>query len=150
MSAFTKTIHVYGGYDKRNPDPTKSYGIGAVKLVFCLRGPKGAMTFVVSTGMYPSHVTKEMWNGRLTKTYNPFEPMGFGFDYHVSAPCREYHEADKPSNASCEHIGGVPCWSDGSGLMASEFMPTFLEQGEEAVWLKLEELYHEWIERSEE
>ena len=80
-------------FDKTDPDPDKNYGVGAAKIRFVLKGPEGAVQFLVHTGWYLPH----LWRGLLqaeTKwakehpTYGPLSigPEGWDLGYHSPRP----------------------------------------------------------------
>lgn len=54
-----RIIRIVPGYDRRDPDPNKSYGITDIKIVFTLKGEEGATTFSIRTGRYPRNVMEE-------------------------------------------------------------------------------------------
>ena len=60
-------------YDKRDPDPSKSYGVGSVTIRFAVRGKHGGVSFGILTGWYPSSY-------RPPKGYSGL--MSSGIDYH--------------------------------------------------------------------
>lgn len=47
-------------YDERDPDPKKNFGFHGVSLRMVLKGPKGAVQFVVFTGWQLPHVQEEL------------------------------------------------------------------------------------------
>ena len=121
-------------YDKRNPEPSKNYGVGGVNCWMILKGDKGAVQFAFSTGIYLPHVLDE-WEA---KHYNP-KPMGFDVGYHSPAPMYEgQSEMD-----NCDLLPNGKCYYDGSGLRGEEWFRIFMEEGDEVIWKLLEEDYKE-------
>ena len=61
MSKLTREIVVYPGYDKRNPDPTKNYGIHGCDVRFYLKNARSSkiIQFVAYTDWLPSNVQEE-------------------------------------------------------------------------------------------
>jgi len=131
-----RQIKIGGAYDKRHPDPKKNYGIGSMTLRFLLSGPNGGAQFVVYTGMHLPHVAEELWATPRSEHYNPFEPMGVDIGYHDYRP---HYEGQK--SLECDLLPGGRCFYDGTGLGASDFLPTFLAGGDEVVWPMLVERY---------
>lgn len=141
MSDFTREVLFTPAFDKRHPDPSKNYGIGAMRVFFLLHGPKGIMQFVVGTGIYLPHVADEL---RARDTgYNPFAVQGWDIGYHSPVP---QYEGQSPMK--CEHLPGGECYYDGSSLQAEDFLPQFLEGGHKAVWAMLEDRYRDRFEES--
>lgn len=119
-------------FDKRSPEPSKNYGVGGVNCWMILRGEKGAVQFVFSTGIYLPHILDE-WEvkGYVNK------PMGFDVGYHSPTPM---YEGQKQMD-SCVLLPEGKCYYDGSGLRGNEWFKIFMEEGDEAIWKLLEEDY---------
>lgn len=133
---FEKITQVTGAFDKRDPDPTKNYGIHGMSIRFVLKGPKGATQFLVYTSMHLPHVHDELQLKGLD-----LKPMGADIGYHSYVPQYE----GQTSMKDCD-ILGCDCYYDGSSLRADEFMPTFLSGGDKVVWTMLEEEYESRFE----
>lgn len=131
-----RITQIHGAFDKRNPDPAKSYGIHGMTLRFILKGKKGATQFVFYSCQHLRHVADELYNDK-TRRYNPFHGMGADIGYHSPKPMYEGQEA-----MDCDVLGGQ-CYYDGSSLQASEFEDTFIQGGDAVVWPMLEEVYRQ-------
>lgn len=138
-----RIVEMTPAYDKRNIDPSKSYGIHGVELRMVLKGNKGAVQFVLYTNWQLPHVTKEqdqkILNRRLDLidlkvTYHPL-PADLG--YHSLKP----HYEDQKPMADCPYLNGKPCYYDGSGLAAEHVYEILLKEGSEGVWKYLEDYY---------
>ena len=141
MSDFTRKIQWKPGFDKRNPDPHKNYGIAGVQIYWTLIGPLGAITWDTVTDWYPKNVWEEK---RDSPTFYSSPSFGLGsVSYHSYV---QHYEGQEHSEKDCEYIG-VPCYSDCSFLLASDVFQILVEQGEEATWKKLEEIYNDWLVR---
>lgn len=131
---FKKTTTFNKAYDKRNDDPKKNYGIGAVTCRMVLLGELGATQFSFSTGMYLPHVEAEL----EAKNSTGLKPMGYDVGYHSSKP-----QYEGQSERGCDLLPGKKCFYDGSSLRAEEWMKIFIEEGSEKIWGMLEENYQE-------
>lgn len=130
-----RTITFGAAWDKRDPNPSKNYGVHGVDLRFVLKGAKGAVQFVLYTGWMLPHVTKE-FEAKGLKMTNPL-PADLGYHSHVPM-----YEGQSVIEDHCSYIGG-PCYYDGSGLNAEPVFDTLLSEGSDGVWRKLEEYYVE-------
>jgi hypothetical protein len=133
MSKFEKIVTMSGAFDKRHADPTKNYGIHGMDIRFVLKNEKGAVQFVVFTGIHLPHVAEEhKGRGYIN------EPSGADIGYHSPTPMYEGQ-----SSMDCELMPEGKCYYDGSGLQADEFMPEFIAGGTDAVWKMLERRHGE-------
>ena len=135
---FEKEVTFSPAFDKRNDDPKKNYGIGAVQIRFVLKGPKGATQLILGTDWYPAHVQREFAERGQRFTGRDVKPDGWDIGYHSPRPMYE----DQSPMEKCDVLG-CECYYDGSSLRAMKFVPTFLEGGSDAVWKMLEEVYRE-------
>jgi len=124
-------------FHKIHEDPTKNYGVGSLMCWMTLSGEKGAVQFCFSTGTYLPE-THEYWKRKGLHTDSVNDAMGFDVGYHSPDPMFDGHTI---SQEKCEHLGGKPCYYDGSGLKAEEWMEIFLREGDDAIWSRLEEYY---------
>jgi hypothetical protein len=122
-------------YDKRDNDPQKNYGIHGVELVFVLKGPAGAIQFVVLTDWQLPHVTKELEARGYVST-----PMPADVGYHSPIP---RYKGQSLIEDSCEWLDGKPCYYVGSGLQAYEVFEILRREGSDGVWRELERRYRE-------
>jgi hypothetical protein len=89
-------------YDKRDPDPKKDYGIHSVELRMVLKGPEGAVQFVVLTNWQLPHVAKETERrallGKLTDSLMGclFNPLPADLGYHSR---KQMYEGQLPMGA---------------------------------------------------
>jgi hypothetical protein len=134
---FRRRIEFRGAFDKRHTDPSKDYGVHGMDLRFVLIGPKGATQFLCYTGLHLPHVREELFRKRRGEKYDLGAPMGADIGYHAREP---QYEGQSVIQDDCPYVGG-PCYYGGSGLAAEEFMPTFLAEGDDAVWTMLRERY---------
>lgn len=134
---FERRVSFHPAFDKRHPDPSKNYGIGAATIQFVLIGPGGATQFVMSTGWYLPHVRA----GLLDKADLFLKPDGWDVGYHSPVP--QYDGQEPMGSGPCEYLNGRPCYYDGSGLAAEPVLDALLREGDAAVWRVLEQRYCE-------
>lgn len=53
-----RIVKLLPAWDKRNSDPSKNYGVHGVELRMVLKGPEGAVQFVLYTNWHLPHVTE--------------------------------------------------------------------------------------------
>jgi hypothetical protein len=135
-----RTIIFEPAFDRRDPDPSKNYGIHGVSCRFILKGEEGAVQFLLFTNWQLPHVQEEM-NARMSPgravLYNPM-PADLG--YHSLKPT---YEGQELAQESCPYLDGKPCYYDGSGLNAERVYVRLLEEGSDGVWAALEQYYEE-------
>ena len=141
---FEREVKVIPAYDKRDADPKKNYGIGAVRIAFYLKGPKGAIQFVIGTNWYLPSAREALLTGEGRAA--EMIPMGIDVGYHSSIPM---YEDQTVSFEDCDVLGG-PCFYDGSTLWAEDWVPKFVEGGTDWLWPKMEEEYYARFEGDSE
>lgn len=134
-------------FDKRDPDPKKNYGIGAVQCFMVLKGKGGAVHFTFYTGFYLPEVMKEQIAKHGVNAFiydfnqKPMYPMGADVGYHSYKPLDDYQKDWKRDN--CDWLDGEACYGDGSALRAEKFMEILIREGSDKIWELLEEDYYE-------
>lgn len=131
----TKNMEPDDGTDKTN------YGIGSVQIRFVLKGPKGAIQFLVGTDWYPPHVQQATFdNPRAWRnTYFQIRPDGWDVGYHSLTPM---YDGQNTVSDSCEYLDGKPCYYDGSSLRADTWVKEILlKEGSDGVWKAMEKEY---------
>jgi hypothetical protein len=128
-----KQVDFSPAFDRRDPNPSKNYGIHGVDMRMYLIGDSGAVQFVLFTNWYLPHVQDELIaRGRLTG------PVPADLGYHSKRPMYEGHE----TSGDCNVIG-CNCYYDGSGLNAERIMDVLLREGGDAVWRELKAYYED-------
>ena len=145
ITDFERIVEITPAYDRRNPDANKNYGIHGCDLRMVLKGPLGAVQFVVYTNWHLPNVQREL-DERLAcdpsrVAIRVHGPMGADAGYHSYEP---RYEGQTPME-DCPYLGGKPCYYDASGLLAEEWLNVLREGGSDAIWKKLEEWYHEQL-----
>jgi hypothetical protein len=119
-----------------------NYGIGGVHIDFTLKGSQGAISFSMFTDWFPPYVQDEHIANPPRHRWR--QPTGAGVDYHSPRPM---YEGQSPCRKAgdCEYVpDGSACYSDGSSLLAEEWVDKILlAKGSEGVWEALEAMYHE-------
>ncbi len=130
-------------FDRRDPDPSKNYGIHGVTLRFLLIGDAGAVQFVLYTGWYLPHVQEEFEKrGDFPRVLQSPMPADLG-----------YHAKERPNDwvnhMDCDLVEGGKCYYDGSSLNAEPVYDTLVAEGSDGVWDKLEDYYRETFKTPE-
>lgn len=134
MKHLEREIIFRPAFDKRDPDPRKNYGIHGVECAFYLKGPEGAIQFVIFTNWMLPHVQLEL---DRRDDHTSCHPMPADLGYHSYIPRYEGQEA---LTEDCPIIGGR-CYYDGSGLAAYRVYDILVSEGSEDVWKRLEQEY---------
>lgn len=123
-------------FDKRNPDPKKSFGVYGMDIVFLLTGADGVVDFRFNTGIYLPEVQLENKAKGFTH-----EAYGVNVGWHSPKPLYDWQQTEEPSTTDCDYLNRQPCWCDGSTLRAQEWLEILIRGGEEPIWKMLEEYY---------
>ena len=133
---FERLIMFSPSYDERR----KGYGIHGMEMRFLVKGPKGAVQFLVFTNWMLPHVKKELLD-RVDKGENLhpclFEGHPADLGYHSPKPM---YKGQSAMSNDCDVLGGK-CYYDGSGLNAERPFGILVSQGLESLWNFLEEYY---------
>lgn len=130
-----KLIRWEHAYDKRDPDPSKNYGIRGMGLVFMLKGKEGVIQFVIFTDWHIASVRAET---RVGKNFGPL-PADVGFHCYTQQYGAEYH------SKSCSVLEDKECFYEGSSLAADDVFNVFTEKGEHAMWTELLNRYNAYF-----
>jgi hypothetical protein len=139
-----KFVKFDAGWDKRDADPSKNYGISGLRITFFYGNSKyGYVQFVILTDWYPTCLDDEApgLHARLAGCY----PMAADVGYHSPHPMYQDH-----SPFECDLIDGGQCYYDGSGLHAEEVMKKLRNEGSDAVWEHLEGYWNDMFLGQEE
>lgn len=148
MSDYTREIKFDPAFDKRDPNPSKDYGVHGLHIWFYLRHlpTKTGLTFSISTNWQLPHVQAE----QDAKPFNPrfpylfYKPQAFGVDFHGQTPM---YEGQTPME-KCDITGGK-CYCDGSAILGEEFLQILISQGDEALWKRMEEQHIYWSPKND-
>jgi len=114
------------------PGEGGSHGLSGLKIRWLVRGPEGAVQFLLMTGLTPVPLDDSSHSG-LNETM--MMPADLG--YHAYKP--QYPDQD--SMGKCEYLDGAECYYDGSGLNAEGAFKTLINAGGEALWEFLGQYY---------
>lgn len=129
-----RIIQLTPGFDLRDPDPSKNYGVGSCRVMFVVAGQGGAVHFLLLSGWYPVSVEHES------------QAMAADLGYHWKRPQYDDHAVD---DAECQFTGGA-CYYDGSGLNAERPWRILREEGLDALWDFLTVEYYERVAGTDE
>lgn len=113
------------GYNDRGGN----YGVHGMDFRFLLRGPRGAVGFLMSSGWVPGEKG-------VNPTVSTLFPMGMDISYHAHSPQREDHEQ---ASAKCPYLDGQTCFSDGAFMAAEPVLEAFIVRGDAVIWEALRE-----------
>lgn len=136
---FTRTVAFRPAFDKTHPDPKKNYGIGSVILVIGLTGPLGTISCEFYTDWYLKKNQRSVDQHNATRDLTHINRLG-SIDSH--SPTSQYEGQFMAHE--CMWTGGV-CYCDGSSLQGGEMLEFFIEHGLDALWVKMEEHYKDWL-----
>jgi hypothetical protein len=128
-------------WNKRDPDPSKDYGVGAIKCRFSLIGERGAISFTISTGWYLPEVFDD-WKQKGMATEPKSLAMGMGVHIHAKKEWAQDYMQDMGEN-ECDLLPEGKCFSDVSFLAGDTLFDLLIRKGEEAVWTELESWYED-------
>lgn len=128
VDGFERIVTFMAGYICPVIGP-RSHGRHGLDALFLLRNQQGAVQFSLMTGWTPDCL--ESHDNRI------FRPFPADLGYHSPKP---QYEGQSLMDANCRWLEG-PCYYDGSSLNADGVFNILVQQGEEAMWRRLEE-YH--------
>ena len=127
-------------YDKRDAAPAKNHGIGACRITFIVKGPKGAVQFLVGTNWYCDSAREH--RSRFRPLLHDEVIMGCDVGYHSPVP---RYEGQEPMAQPCNLVDGGTCYYDGSSLRADSWVKKLIICGTAWLWPHLEGVYrHEF------
>jgi len=140
MGKFIKLIEIDPGFDFRNPNPKKNYGIGSAYIRFVLKKDNKAVQAVFRTNWYPSTVeieTQDKLNSLFRKQYPKLECIELG--YHSP---HSIFDGQTESRTDCPYTKGS-CYCDGSFLRGEKdnLAELLITEGDTAIWKYLKQ---EW------
>ena len=135
-----KIKKIYPAFDKRDPIPSKNYGISPERELYAVVGEVGAMAFDIFTDRFRPHVAEELGEDDIICHY----PMGGCVNYHFRQCPEDWKDYAKAQD--CDLLGGQPCYCDGSALAGDDMLALFKRRGEEGVFQALTKRYHDAVE----
>lgn len=139
---FTGWVEFWPSRNWIRTEPSKNYGITTMRGVFYLKGPKGAIQFMIGTEWGVQSVRDHLAKFPMRDRDSYQKPTGWDLGYHSHEPM--YEGQDKMGD-DCDVTGGV-CYYDGSGLNADAMVEGFMAGGTEWLWPKLVEVYRNRFE----
>jgi hypothetical protein len=140
--SLVREIKFRPAFDKRDPNPSKNYGIHGAEMAWYLRGPDGAVQFVVHLNWHLPQVQREM-DAKPLHSYDALrymfhKPNPADLGYHSKVP---RYDGQEPLTEKCEFTDNGPCYYDGSSLNAQEGFDILVAEGDEAAWQWMERYY---------
>jgi hypothetical protein len=92
----TKTerlMEITPAFDKRDPDPRKNYGIHGAEMRFTVKGPLGAVSFLLYTNWQLPHIEREFREKERAGESVLRRPIPADLGYH--SPFTKPEEGDK-------------------------------------------------------
>lgn len=105
------------GVPDRDPN---SHGVGPVRMLFVLIGPKGATSWLLNTGWYLEVSRKHLAATEVRSTGATVDAWELA--YHARAP---QYQGEEPTE-SCQILLGEPCYHDRSSVEAKTHTEGFL------------------------
>lgn len=119
-------------------DPNRNYGITNMKMLFYVRGPKGAVQWMIGTEWGIKPVRDHLARFPRDDMDKMRQPHGWDLGYHSFKPM---YEGQSALSENCPALNGDRCFYDGSGLNADLLIEGFLARGTEWLWPQLEAYY---------
>ena len=135
VDVLRREVSMTPAFDKRDPNPSKNYGIHGVDLRMYVIGARGAVQFVLYTDWHLPHVDEE-----LRAKGSLIGPTPADLGYH--SPIPTYEGQENYAHDDC-HLLGCRCYYDGSGLNAERIFDVLRSEGSDGVWRELEAYYDE-------
>ena len=154
MSKFKRILEFAPAFDRRDPNPSKNYGIGGLSLFAAVVGPLGAIQYRMSFPLYlPGSLTNNAgfkreieihrkWEGNTPVCEETIGACPTDLGYHSPKPTY----VDQASMGPCEILDGAECWYDGSSLMAMDGLEQLVAGGSDGLFAYLEKRYVEQFE----
>ncbi len=120
--------------------PTEGGGRRSLGVTFCAIGPKGAVDFAFTTGIYCATDRDDIENGGLICLDGRRRPALGVLPYDLG---RHSIEPRHPGESSqrCHLLACGRCYYNGSSLNAEDALDVLTDEGEEALWDLLHRFY---------
>jgi hypothetical protein len=112
-------------------DGSNGHGIHGMSIRFLYRGSRGAVQFLMNTGVIPGRIPS------ILDKEHTVNPYAVDLGYHSFKP----HYDEQSSMGPCDFLDGAECYYDGSSLNAEVPWRILHEHGLDALWEYLEGYY---------
>lgn len=137
MSELEHWIEARPAFNKRDDDPKTDYGISDVTMRWYVRGDRGVVQFVHSTGWFLPEIRDGLSDRSL-------RPSGWDLGFHSPTATGGLSYLNENSEQrNCDLLPSGKCFYDGSGLNAEPVLAALIEGGSDAVWKRLDTYYDE-------
>jgi hypothetical protein len=151
-----KELTIEPGFDKRDPNPHKDYGVHGCTIRFKLIGEIGAVHFIAYTDWLPLNVQRERMGKEVVGSYpdvcqvvTGVQPMAVDLGYHSAKPLRDWQKDEEARD--CDILPGGKCYGDGTAMGAEPVRDRLLAEGEAGVWKELGRYYFDtFVEPTDE
>lgn len=153
---FTSEVRAHPAYDTRDQPDGAANGL---EFIFILRGPAGAISWELMTGIMERPVQDAGWSvfdnrpprrgSRPGLDYTRATPSGFPIAGPVAS-----HVPDSVEYligpAECNILPGGRCWQNIGYLIGDRVLAALVACGDPGVWRELLDIYRAWIEGSDD
>lgn len=169
MGDFRREVRFEPGYNYLHETGPKRRGQHGMGIRFLLFGEEGVTQFLMNTSwtplgpvdqhlrfedgyhIEPVHIDEWIASSVPGIAGHKFgyirPPSGFDIGYHWRVP--NYEGQEEYGRMDCDLLPDGTCYYDGSGLQADTVLREFIENGEDAVWDRLEQRYR-WCQEAVE
>lgn len=134
-------IRVDAAFDRRDPDPSKNYGIHGAEMTFTVRRTVHAIAFVVFTNWQLPNVRAERDRDSIDRGVDDidlrcfYHPRGAYLEYHSPTP----HYADQDmATDECALVTGGRCYMNTQYTAAEALLDILIAGGSEALFAEME------------
>lgn len=120
------------------PNKGGSHGRHGLTIRFLVKAEKGAVQFTLYTDWMPQFSSVSGIGYRDIRNWGGGHLMPADLGYHSKVP---RYDGQSPISHACEFCDGQPCYSDGSGLNASDAMYSLVNGGDAMLWKFLDDYY---------
>lgn len=142
---FQRIVLTKPPYDKRDPNPTKNYGIGGLSIYFILKGKKGAVQIFLYIRCYLPSTVKEY---KLKNISHDLVGEKLVECYDVGYHSPKARWKGQTFITDCD-ILKKKCYYDGSATRGEydQIAEQWSEKGDEFIWKYLEKEYRRVFKR---
>lgn len=130
-------IHIEAGWDKRDPNPSKNYGVSGGRMTFFERRGSKIIQCNFLLDNYPTEELRLTNRDRKYDTYPICDGLGTHYKFKKDASEWAY------KNEECLVTGGKCYFEAGSALYGEIVRERFLKEGSDGVWDEIDKEFRE-------